>query len=102
MCLQVAWEAAAESRGTDALRDSCACASQVQVERARLEDEQQPRRGMAARFGHAALRQLQVQVDGLRARLHAQPVTEISVQRVALHEGHASGLHEVPKEVGCW
>ncbi|CAK8998273.1 unnamed protein product [Durusdinium trenchii] len=82
---------------------------EVQMERARAvadqEEDNQPRRGMAARFGHAALRQLQVQVDGLRGRVHpkapAYPVMELSILRLALHEGHASPerLNEVPKEV---
>lgn len=80
---------------------------EVQIERvlADPEDETQPRRGMAARFGHAALRQLQVQVDGLRARVHPKvptyPVMDLSVLRLALHEGYASPerLNEVPKEV---
>eukprot|EP00931_Biecheleriopsis_adriatica_P060678 TRINITY_DN36453_c0_g1_i1.p1 TRINITY_DN36453_c0_g1~~TRINITY_DN36453_c0_g1_i1.p1 ORF type:complete len:3105 (+),score=627.80 TRINITY_DN36453_c0_g1_i1:59-9373(+) len=67
-------------------------------------DDAKPRRGMAARLGHAALRQLQVRVDGLRARVHPEVAStsplELFVVRLALDEGAARpGGVAVPEEV---
>ncbi|OLP89563.1 Pentatricopeptide repeat-containing protein [Symbiodinium microadriaticum] len=79
---------------------------EARVESARLAntEEAQPRRGMAARLGHAALRQLQVRVDGLRARVHNEVVSstlDLSLVRLALDEGSSNPDHrtEVPAEV---
>ncbi|CAJ1336513.1 unnamed protein product [Effrenium voratum] len=72
---------------------------EAQVERARAQAEEEPRRGVAARFGHAALRQLQVRVEGLKARVHPEAASsmDLSITRLALDEG--CGDDSVPAEV---
>ncbi|CAE8637733.1 unnamed protein product [Polarella glacialis] len=88
-----------ESR-IDSMREIIAAAA------AETSSEDAPRRGVAARLGHAALRQLQVRVEGLRARVHpadsSAPPLELSIVRLALDEGGGStgeGVTEVPAEV---
>lgn len=65
------------------------------------------RRSMFARLGHAALRQLQVRVDGFRTRIYQEhqssPPMDLQCSRIALDEGgcsdHERRVVEVPEDV---